>query len=81
MYIEQDTLEMFQKFVEWHAEQVKNLEVFVSHPKANINLGSMEIAGDSDLRAGFTAGIQVALLYLGELPITITREEPEEDEG
>ena len=81
--IEINNLDLFISLLEeWHSEAVKELEHFKEIPddtevEVNDNAG---IILSGDIRAGFLAGIELALIKLGTLPYTTIEEDVDEEE-
>ena len=79
--IEIDDLDTFVTLLEdWHTQAVKELEHFKGIPEdteieVNDNAG---IILSGDIRAGFLAGLELALVKLGTLPYTSIEEDVEE---
>lgn len=72
-----------QQLIDWHADKVAQLNMVKDHPDAEIKLGNDEASAiilTGEQAKGFRVGITVALEYLGELPISLTQNDSDEEE-
>lgn len=68
----------------WHENQVAQLKLITENRTAELRLGDLTVAADSDIAKGIRLGVLIALDRLGKLPFSVTpcevEEEVEEDD-
>ncbi len=70
------TREFIEQLMAWHEEQVNSLKMVTEeHADAPINIDGLVIEPGTDLHNGVRVGVSIALMQLGELPITIKKSE------
>jgi hypothetical protein len=61
--------EVLRKLIAWHESQVRGLSLVLEHKDASIDLGDHSIEAGTELHRGVRIGVQLALAYLGKLPV------------
>lgn len=63
----------------WHESQVAQLKLITENRTAELKLGDLTVAADSDIAKGIRFGVLIALDRLGKLPFSVTPCEIEEE--
>ena len=69
--MDEETLEIIEHIIEWHSNQVGQLEMIVEKNDADIKIDDMTIKAGTPLHNGIIIGVKIALMQLGELPFEI----------
>lgn len=69
--MDDETLEIIEHIIEWHGNQVGQLELIVEKSDADIKMEDMTIEAGTQLHRGIIIGVKIALMQLGELPFTL----------
>ena len=60
---------VLRKLIAWHESRVRGLSLVLEHKDASIDLGENSIEAGTELHRGVRIGVQLALAYLGKLPV------------
>lgn len=63
----------------WHESQVAQLKLITENRTAELKLGDLTVAAESDIAKGIRFGVLIALDRLGKLPFSVTPCEIEEE--
>lgn len=71
----EETLEIIEKLLEWHQIQVDQLQMVIDKSDADIKIDDMTIEAGSPLHRGIIIGVKIALMQLGKLPISLNEKD------
>lgn len=71
----EDTVEIIEQLISWHANQVGQLQLIIDQSDADINIDDMTIEAGTPLHKGIVVGVRIALMQLGTLPISLSEKE------
>ena len=69
----EETLEIIEQLIEWHQGQVDQLQMVIDKADADIKMEDLTIKSGTPLHNGIVIGIRIALMQLGELPISLSK--------
>lgn len=69
--MDENTAEVIQQLMEWHKKRVEDLKLIVEQKGASIKIGDEFEITDPEVLKGVRIGLNIALSFLGKLPISL----------